>query len=792
MKKGSVFVVILLLSISLVTAANPKRDNAQSGQSVVGAWTSEVKFNINPVGYFGSRFLLPRIQNIANAWTLSGSGSSSINFTVTPSANSVSCRSGMAYCTTNLVAPAYPGVDPYQFTLTFVTDICSYTENQGHIIPLTPINVTGGPFTIKGTLVPYGYINPQTGAGWIFLQGTVSSNSYNTTILTCPTGRGFLFQQESQNYTYLNYTYLTSLKYSDLYQNAFGTPLDFDMSANYSIQLSNGQGKMSYDYVSPIGEYCNDNHGAGGQISYDMSPSACWWSVSGSFVESTASTQGILSPLSVSCSPTPQQVGSSVACTATVDSAEFSANSPEIVDWTSDSSTGSFGPPGGAIGLSVPSCLLGASQDLPQNECAMDYTDSSAGNFTITAFYEGDSLNPSTSGSTEVAYRVPVNVNIWCRSSVGMVGHPDVCAALVDGTSPGVYPTGEVTLVANSTVFDVKPDDCQIGRISGTLGTFQFSAVNGCLFDVNSNVVGTAAVYAAYHGDNYYMPDVVATQLKFVNLTATSLSLSCSALTAPPGIQAKCTATVASDPPTGNVSWNATGSGSFSSDVCVLDNGTCGVTYSQSNASAATITALYEGDVTHAPSESTVTVAPVTNGTAFALQTLQTGVDVTLNGSTGTLVSIYTSDYPSQPSGTGTPPYYNALYIDVMVSGGTAGSATICYYGPEINSTTQMSYYSSGKWNAATNQNASAGLDVCGNIPAVSLTGTPIAIGDANSASGSLGGALHQLLANDLMIGGVAIPILYVAIAAVAAVILLGIAAFTIRKGRKQRQWARL
>ncbi len=82
----------------------------------------------------------------------------------------------------------------------------------------------------------------------------------------------------------------------------------------------------------------------------------------------------------VTCSPNRISAGSTVACTATVSG----FNPTGTVTWSTNSSTGSF---------------ASTTSTLSDGRCSTNYTDSSAGNVTITASYSGDPDNPNNTPS---------------------------------------------------------------------------------------------------------------------------------------------------------------------------------------------------------------------------------------------------------------------------------------------------------------------------------------------------------------------------------------------------------
>jgi hypothetical protein len=80
------------------------------------------------------------------------------------------------------------------------------------------------------------------------------------------------------------------------------------------------------------------------------------------------------------------------------------------------------------------------------------------------------------------------------------------------------------------------------------------------------------------------------------NVSTTSIS--CAPSPAMVTLASTCTATVRGDSPTGNVTWTASGTGTFSNSSCTISSGTCSVSYTPSAPpSSVKISASYGGDL---------------------------------------------------------------------------------------------------------------------------------------------------------------------------------------------------
>jgi len=131
----------------------------------------------------------------------------------------------------------------------------------------------------------------------------------------------------------------------------------------------------------------------------------------------------------------------------------------------------------------------------------------------------------------------------------------------------------------------------------------------------------------------------------------------------------------------------------------------------------------------------TSTATRLENGGAFVDQTSETGVNVTISGSTspnGTRVVINSSDLGSyQPTGTGSTGLNGTkIFYDVSVQGISTGSAKVCISNPAVNSFFVMKYWNANLtiWVNAGSQTIT-GTVICGVIPVPDLDGTPIVVG---------------------------------------------------------------
>ncbi len=324
-----------------------------------------------------------------------------------------------------------------------------------------------------------------------------------------------------------------------------------------------------------------------------------------------------------------------------------------------------------------------------------------------------------------------------CHPYTQLLGRAVDCEATVTGNNP----SGTVTFTAKL------PDGTTLGPNTCSLnqGLSATQNVESCWYQIKSNLNGTVIVSARYSGDASNPSSNATTAIDF-ELGRSHLKVSCNPNIVNGTLSANCEAKVTGTVkgvspaplPTGVIEWNeSTPIGVFSNSSCVLVDGSCGVEYSQGNDSLqATIIATYAGNLDYPPKQSTTTMVPIISGQGCADQTQSTGFEMCLEGFSGNSANITSTNYFSQPNGTGTaPPFQTVEYFDINVGGASRGTLSICYYGPEVNATTSMDYYYNGAWNAASNVNATAGVSVCGSIPVSALSGTPLAIGGSGSGA---------------------------------------------------------
>jgi hypothetical protein len=137
--------------------------------------------------------------------------------------------------------------------------------------------------------------------------------------------------------------------------------------------------------------------------------------------------------------------------------------------------------------------------------------------------------------------------------------------------------------------------------------------------------------------------------------SSSSTSVICSPGSVVIGSPTTCTATVTGNNPTGTISWQSSGSGTFSATSCTLSSGSCSVNYtSSSNTSPVTITATYSGDnnnVAGSPGTYSLAVTLATSSTSVLCSTAAVGSSTTctatVSGRSPTGTITFSSTDPS-------------------------------------------------------------------------------------------------------------------------------------------------
>ncbi len=298
----------------------------------------------------------------------------------------------------------------------------------------------------------------------------------------------------------------------------------------------------------------------------------------------------------VLCAPVPTMVGVATSCTATVtDTTTGTAITPGgTMTWTS--TAGTFSPT---------TCGLSAGV------CSTAFTPSAGhvGSEPVNAAYGGDTNHATSSGSTSIGVEQRTDsISADCGSPNVTVSVPVTCTVSVTDTASGTTsaPTG-------SAAWSIATGSGQIG--SGcTLGASDDVGSCSVVFMATSGAEGAIVLDIAYTGDTNF-PGASTTIALTAGQRTDTTAIVCGALEA--GVQGTCTATVTDNnagtaiTPTGTVDFSVgTGSGTFSTSSCTLDNsGACSVLYTPSVAGPRTMSADYLGDTDHVTSNRSIQIS---------------------------------------------------------------------------------------------------------------------------------------------------------------------------------------
>src|SRR3989454_118851 len=421
-------------------------------------------------------------------------------------------------------------------------------------------------------------------------------------------------------------------------------------------------------------------------------------------------------------SGTPSHTGStSAAATITVNkrstSTSITCASPVVINLASicsvtvaDTDVGTAIPPTGTVtftstgpgSLSAPSCIL------TSGACTVSFTGTAAGSATVAATYGGDSSHngsgPTTSNTITVNKR-STSTGVSCAPSSINIGGGSTCTATVTDTDVGtaITPSGTVTFTSSNTAVGTVAASCTLGG-TGTC-TVTFTGV----------APGSATVSGTYGSDATHLgsgPTASNTITVAKDTTTTSIPNPVSCNIASGGTTCTMTviATVAdttnpSNTPTGTVTFTLTmtaGTGSLSSNTCILSAGSCSVTFTGGLPvpGSGTLTASYGSDGTHLASSSPASTVSVTQTAKDNTATTVSCAPASINiGGTSTCTATVTdTTTPSNiPTGTVTFTSSNTAVGTVAASCtlGASGTCTAAFTGVAPRSATITGTYPS-------------------------------------------------------------------------------------------------
>ena len=359
----------------------------------------------------------------------------------------------------------------------------------------------------------------------------------------------------------------------------------------------------------------------------------------------------------------------------------------------------------------------------------------------MTATYNGDSTHASSNGFlTQIVNPLPIPViTLTSSANPSVVGQSVKFIATMSSSSA----TGSITFSDNNTLYG--PTPLINGQASIALILTQ---------------VGSHAIQAAYNGDTNFSPAVAhLSQVVKDPGTATSTTLTSSANPSALGQTIVLTASVVPTSATGDVIFL---DGPMVIGTLLLTGGQARLSITPVGIGVHSLSALYSGDSSFAPSSGTLTQA-VTVAKNPASLTLTSSSSSLMLGQTVTLMASVTST-----SATGQVTFYDGvsvLGIQPLVSGKADFSTTLlatgshilyAYYGGDasdlpvssppvsvaITSLPGSGFRSAGAYSASTAENFSVGDLNLDGIPDVALVSSQIIVflgnGDGTFRSGEL------------------------------------------------------
>lgn len=312
-------------------------------------------------------------------------------------------------------------------------------------------------------------------------------------------------------------------------------------------------------------------------------------------------------------------------------------------------------------------------------------------------------------------------ISVSCSPNPAVIGTEVTCSASIP-----------VSVSAGAKMISWASD------ISGSFTSATCNAASGsCAVGFTPLSAGTANVSASFFVGGQQDSGEYAV---IVDRASTLTLITCAPLVTI-GSSSQCTATVVGyGTPTGNVSFSASGSGTFAQSDCILNGGTCSVSYTPSGVSVTSqsIIATYEGD--SANSGSVSSAYPLTVGThATSSSVVCTPDSITIGSSTSCAVSVSGLN----PSGSVdlTSSDSNATFTPSAQCTLQSGSCSVIAYTPsKAGSTRILASYLGDSDNAPSSSATILSVNVETSSATVSCSPSPIAIGSKSNCTASVTG----------------------------------------------------
>ncbi len=287
--------------------------------------------------------------------------------------------------------------------------------------------------------------------------------------------------------------------------------------------------------------------------------------------------------------PLVQQVNlatATVALVSSLDPSPFGAAVTFTATITPGNATGTVQFKDGTANLGAAVTVTGGKAQLPANNL-------SVGAHQITAVYSGDSANSGNTSNTVTQTVTQANTSVTVASS-----------ALSATFGTNVTFTATVTPSAATGSVQFKDGTAILGTGSVSAGQATFAS--------STLPVGAHTITATYTGDVNFLTNTSPAITENITQTATSVVVNSSKNPVPVGTVVTLTATVTPNNATGSVQFN---DGTTSIGTATLSGGVASIQdQSLTTVGAHSITAIYQGDASHAKSTSPVFTENVTAG----------------------------------------------------------------------------------------------------------------------------------------------------------------------------------
>lgn len=173
------------------------------------------------------------------------------------------------------------------------------------------------------------------------------------------------------------------------------------------------------------------------------------------------------------------------------------------------------------------------------------------------------------------------------------VGNASRVGFTEDSSQALSYLLSATQFVSNQTIARIQ----FIKQFSGDLELYYPNSVGALKVSFSNGTTEKASSFYNSHTKTFNFNLNSVTSVSLFGPSGSKTAVSCSPEKVSLGSPTTCTGTVTGINPTGTLSWESNGLGTFSSTSCVLSSGSCAVSYTPtSNSPQITITASYSGD----------------------------------------------------------------------------------------------------------------------------------------------------------------------------------------------------